>query len=141
MEMSHGRPRKRPGGLGLPPHAQPETIEADKKWKVKSWFDDKGYTLLYMPDCPYAPKSTGRIYEHRLIIAIEEGRKLERDEHVDHILPIAKGGTNARSNLQLLTRSDHMKKTAKENVVEWRKLAKLVEESGLTFEEVIERLS
>lgn len=135
-----GRPRKRPGGKGLPPHAQPETITANEKWEVKSWFDDNGYTLLYMPDCPYTSAKSDRIFEHRLIMAMEEGRRLERTEHVDHIVPLTEGGTNARSNLQIMTPSDHMKKTANENVTQWRQLSREVRELGFTADEVLEIL-
>lgn len=136
-----GRPRKRPGGKGLPPHAQPETIAAHERWPVKSWFNDNGYTLLYMPDCPYTPPKGDRIYEHRLIMALELGRRLDRNEHVDHIKPLANGGTNARYNLQILTPSEHAKKTASENVVTWRNLAKAIRELGFTPEEALTRLS
>jgi hypothetical protein len=135
-----GRPRKRPGGKGLPPHAQPETLRADDLWPVRSWFDDKGYTLLYMPECPYAPPSTGRIYEHRLIMSMELGRRLERTEHVDHITPISEGGTNERSNLQIMTPSNHMKKTASENVTVWRNFTKEVKNLGLSPDEALEIL-
>lgn len=37
------------------------------------------------------------------------------DAHVDHKIPKEQGGTDALENLQLLCRSCHSKKTAKEN--------------------------
>jgi 5-methylcytosine-specific restriction protein A len=39
---------------------------------------------------------------------------------VDHIVPLSKGGTNERSNLQSLSKSCHSKKTAREDGGGWK---------------------
>ncbi len=43
----------------------------------------EGYTLIRFPEHPHA-KPNGYVYEHRLIMEVEIGRFLNRDEHVHH---------------------------------------------------------
>ena len=48
------------------------------------------------------------------------GRELSSDYHIDHIMPIALGGTNTDDNVQLLLAECNMRKGAK-HPDEWRK--------------------
>jgi len=41
-------------------------------------------------------------------------KKAPKGYHVDHIVPLSQGGKDEPSNMQLLSKSDHKKKTAKE---------------------------
>jgi len=133
-----GRPRKRPGGVGLPPDPEPETLEAHSIWPVKSWFEDKGYTLLYMPGCKYTAQKSDRIYQHRLVMSVRLDRRLLSSEHVDHIIPVAAGGTDEYENLQLLTPGEHGKKTRKEDV--GQQFKDLIEELGIAPETAFDRI-
>jgi hypothetical protein len=66
----------------------------------------KGYVLIY---CPIHPKANGRGYvlEHRLLMELHLGRRLQRTEHVHH-----KNGTrwdNRLVNLEVMSPSEHAK--------------------------------
>ena len=134
---AHGRPRKRAGGRGLPPNPQPETLAVHAKTPVISWFEDRGYILLYIPDYRFVNKD-GRIYEHRLVVSEHLDRRLGRLEHVDHIQPVSQGGGNSYENLQLMSASDHGKKTRSESPS--ARFLALVDELGITVDEALDRV-
>lgn len=75
--------------------------------------NDKGYILLWEPEHPKAMK--GWVFEHRLVMEQILGRYLRSDEHVDHIRADEKWN-NDPSNLQVLSPSDHSKKTNADNL-------------------------
>ena len=45
----------------------------------------------------------------------EHAGQFVRGEEVDHVVPLANGGTNAASNLQTLCKSHHSQKTFRQN--------------------------
>ncbi len=75
--------------------------------------DRKGYVWLWEPSHP------NKIYggwqpEHRMVVERQIGRILTSDKHVDH--RDQDKSNNDPSNLQVLTPSDHGKKTISENI-------------------------
>lgn len=64
------------------------------------------YKLIHLPDHPMSD-SKGYIREHRLVMANYLHRSLERWEEVDHI--DGNGFNNNIDNLQLVTKSEHLK--------------------------------
>lgn len=58
-------------------------------------------------------KSPDRAYVHRLVVEESIGRKLSSDEHVHHI--DGDKSNNDISNLQLMSRSEHLRMHALEN--------------------------
>ena len=52
--------------------------------EMKEGIDIKGYMILYRPESPYS-WSNGFIYEHRLTVMENIGRKLSSSEHVHHV--------------------------------------------------------
>lgn len=70
-----------------------------------------GYIALYMPDYISASKS-GYVMEHVFIMEQHIGRRLHKDECVHHIN--RKKDDNRLSNLQLMTKREHMSLHAKE---------------------------
>ncbi len=72
-----------------------------------------GYVLLWEPEHPN--KSLGGWqFEHRLVAEQTLGRYLTSEEHVDHINAVK--DDNDPSNLQVLSPSDHSKKTNADNL-------------------------
>lgn len=71
-------------------------------------------------------------------MSMREGRKLERGEHVDHINQIR--DDNRFENLQILTPSNHSKKTIRENQLEWKRLADAAKSMGMSIDEALEKL-
>jgi len=72
-----------------------------------------GYLTVYEPTHLAANKQ-GRVLQHRLIVEKIIGRYLTREEHVDHINAVK--DDNRPENLQVLTPSDHSKKTNADNL-------------------------
>jgi endogenous inhibitor of DNA gyrase (YacG/DUF329 family) len=99
-----GRPRVHPGGPGFHPDA-PSVIR-EGFGTPKSWSEDKGYVLYYWD---HPGTRSGRIYEHRAVAFALHGDAI-RGAHVDHIDGDRKN--NNPDNLQVLTHSEHAKKTA-----------------------------
>lgn len=66
----------------------------------------KGYVELYMPDHPMSA-ADGYLFEHRYVMANHLGRMLSQDEDVHHIDENTLN--NDESNLQVLSRSEHVK--------------------------------
>ncbi len=75
--------------------------------------DDDGYVYLWEPNHPNKAFK-GWVAEHRLVVEARLGRYLLSDEQVDHI--DQDKSNNDPSNLQVLTPSDHGKKTISENI-------------------------
>jgi hypothetical protein len=65
-----------------------------------------GYMIGYSPGHPMANKS-GKIYEHRYVMANHLGRMLLTDEHVHHV--DGNKTNNSLDNLVLMTNSEHMR--------------------------------
>lgn len=66
-----------------------------------------GYVTVWQPDHPKA--SHGRVLEHRLVVEKAIGRRLTKDEEVDHVNRVKTD--NRIENLQILSASDHGIKT------------------------------
>lgn len=64
-----------------------------------------GYIAIYFPDHPKAT-AEGYVMEHVLVIEAVIGRHLNEDECVHHINE--KRDDNRKSNLKLMTKSEHM---------------------------------
>lgn len=78
-----------------------------------------GYVMIYEPDHP-DKRYCGWQFEHRMIMERELGRRLRSDEHVDHINRMR--DDNRLENLQVLSKSAHMKKTANDVYTEVRSM-------------------
>jgi hypothetical protein len=77
---------------------------AHPTWKGGRHITDEGYVRVYAPDHPW-PRRSKYIYEHVLIMELELGRRLLASESVHHL--DHDRANNARSNLELTTRSAH----------------------------------
>ena len=55
-----------------------------REWKGGRILDKHGYIEIYAPLHPAARKSTGRVFEHRLVMEVVLGRYLTTKEVVDH---------------------------------------------------------
>ena len=53
--------------------------------------------------------------QHPLCAHCLQNGRTEAAQHVDHIIPLRKGGTHAKGNLQSLCASCHSRKTARED--------------------------
>lgn len=87
-----------------------------KGWRVGG--RGNKYILIYLPNHPDAD-SRGYIREHRLVMGNHLGRRLETWEEVDHI--DGNGRNNDISNLQILTKSEHLKLEHRRGVYAKRK--------------------
>ena len=47
-------------------------------------------------------------------------KKVPRGYEIDHIIPLSEGGSDDPSNMQLLTKEAHERKTARERAARWR---------------------
>ena len=47
-------------------------------------------------------------------------KKVTRGYEIDHIIPLSEGGSDDPSNMQLLTKEAHERKTARERASRWR---------------------
>lgn len=74
-----------------------------------SWLLSNGYIRYYWKSHPKSDQSTGSIFEHRAVGYLLWGDKID-GMHVDH--ENTNRSDNRPENLQLLTKSQHMKKTA-----------------------------
>ena len=86
-------------------------IEAIEEWRNKNRPHVRELTTVNFHNRRAEPKLT--IAELEKIRAEEPFCRICRkpSEHIDHIIPVAKGGTNERSNLQMLCSVCHGKKT------------------------------
>jgi endogenous inhibitor of DNA gyrase (YacG/DUF329 family) len=66
-----------------------------------------GYLKIWEPEHPFNNK--GWVLEHRWLMEQQLGRYLTRDEEVDHINDVR--NDNRLENLQVLSKSDHRRKT------------------------------
>jgi HNH endonuclease len=73
--------------------------------------DAQGYRMIWEPSHPNKSMK-GWQYEHRLVAEASLGRYLTSDEQVDHINEIK--GDNEPGNLQVLSATDHSKKTVRD---------------------------
>jgi len=71
--------------------------------------DTAGYVMVWEPTHPNR-SFRGWQAEHRIVVEQAIGRYLTTDEHVDHINGIK--DDNRRENLQVLSASEHSRKTA-----------------------------
>lgn len=90
---------------------------------MANWHTDKaiGYVYREDRDSPYASKS-GRLYQHHYVMCEHIGRPLRDDECVHH--KDRNRANNVLSNLQLMTKAEHVKLHAIEDrgyTVETRK--------------------
>lgn len=75
-------------------------------WKGGITMHTSGYRLLMQKDHPRADKS-GYVFEHILVMEQKVGRRLYHNEVVHHINHIKTD--NRQENLQLMTKSEHMR--------------------------------
>lgn len=68
--------------------------------------DRRGYILIYEPNHPFA-KSTGYVYEHRVIMETRLKRILKNEENIHHL--DGNPQNNDIKNLALTDRSNHLK--------------------------------
>jgi 5-methylcytosine-specific restriction endonuclease McrA len=86
--------------------------------RVKAWSDanpDRSAAIKGKEAAIRRGGSVSDIYDLELCIPFyEEARRLSREtgvkHHVDHIIPIAKGGLHCQENLQVLTATENMSK-------------------------------
>lgn len=57
----------------------------NSQWRGGKRITSHGYVEIYMPTHPYASKSRGTVYEHRLVMEKKIGRYLKPEEDVHHI--------------------------------------------------------
>ena len=63
-------------------------------------------------------KQTPSWYDHEMVTEIYE-TAAEFGYHVDHIVPLAKGGLHSHENLQLLTPEENLAKSASDCWIDW----------------------
>jgi len=76
-------------------------------WKGGVSYDGLGYKMIYKPNHPYA-KNKKYVYKHRIVMEEKLGRYLKTNEIVHH--RNVNITDNRLDNLELLTKSEHMKK-------------------------------
>jgi hypothetical protein len=85
--------------------------ENNNNWKGGKHHTKRGYIKIYIPEHPN--NIYGYCYEHRLVMEKHIGRYLTEHEDVHHINEIK--SDNRIENLELLTSSEHSKKTIQNN--------------------------
>lgn len=63
------------------------------------------------------PKVKRSMKNRKIFLASQGYKKVPEGYEVDHIIPLSQGGTDAPSNMQLLTKGEHKAKTKKERAV------------------------
>jgi hypothetical protein len=94
-----------------PLHINPLKLDKHPNWKGGRTANGV-YSMLKVPDHPYGDKqryvmSHRLVYEHYLLILMDEVVFIPPEYDVHHIIPVKKGGTNALINLQLMLKSEH----------------------------------
>ena len=78
-------------------------MEKSSNWKGGKYINTDGYVMVYVGNEKYQ-------YEHILVMEKHLGRKLKRNEIPHHVDESFKGkSNNDLSNLELMTKSDHVK--------------------------------
>lgn len=108
VAASMKRKRVDNGGIGWHLNVPQILIDSTEKQPV-SWLVVNGYIRYYWKSHPKSDQSTGAISEHRAVAYVLWGDGID-GMHIDH--KNTDRSDNRPENLQLLTKSQHMKKTA-----------------------------
>lgn len=103
----------------------PEKVRlAEKKWREKNLEVARERTRLCQHSRRDAVKSSGKLSYGlvKKLVVLQKGkcaccgRELGKDYHLDHIMPLALGGTNTDDNIQLLRKQCNLQKNKKHPV-------------------------
>ena len=91
-----------------PPRHQPQRVEGAAHHEApRASSHARGYTKRW--------QKLSRMHRRRFPLCADpfgvHGERIEPGAHVDHIVPLARGGTNDAANLQTLCASCHSRKT------------------------------